>query len=443
MAVRNWTPSSWHEAKLSQHATYPDPQAVTAVVERLSRMPPIVTSWEIEKLRSELAAAANGETFVLQGGDCAEMFDECTPEKIVASLKVLMQMSLVLSHGLKRRVVRIGRIAGQYAKPRSSDQETKNGVTLPAYRGEFTPASRTPDPQRLLAGYQYACSTLNFARALTQGGFADLRRPRTWELGFLEGSQRAEAYRAIVDRVADALQFLESVGGRMADLDRVDLYTAHEGLSLDYEQAMTRQVPRRTGYYDLSTHFPWIGMRTAALDGAHVEFFRGIRNPMGVKIGPSAAPEAVVALAEALDPERLPGRLTLITRLGAGKVRQHLPPLVDAIRRAGRRVLWIVDPMHGNTESTADGTKTRDLVKIEDELLESMRVHEEMDSILGGIHVELTGENVTECVGGARGLVASDLGRNYRSRVDPRLNGEQALELAMLVADRMHGRRRA
>jgi 3-deoxy-7-phosphoheptulonate synthase len=424
-----------------QQPAYPDLEALGRVVGELSRLPPLVTSWEVEGLKRLLGQAARGEQFLLQGGDCAESFDDCDPDPIAAKLKILLQMSLVLVHGGRKGVIRVGRIAGQYAKPRSTDLESRDGESLPSYRGDlvnrsgFTALDRTPDPILLLRGYERAALTLNFIRALAEGGFADLHHPEYWDLSFVKDRALVEEYRRIVDSLRDSLGFMEAVSGhRFSETRRVDFYTSHEGLSLHYEQAQTRQVPRRAGWYNLSTHMPWIGMRTAELEGAHVEYFRGIRNPIGVKVGAAMTPEWLRELVTVLDPDDEPGRLVLIHRIGAGKVADRLPPLVETLRGMGRKPLWVCDPMHGNTESTASGFKTRRFDKILAELEESFDVHERLGSVLGGVHVELTGENVTECIGGAGGLVEKDLERAYRTRVDPRLNYEQALEMAMRIA---------
>ena len=441
-----WSPSSWTTRPAQQQVTYADPGALARVVAEIGALPPLVTSWEIEQLRGQLARAARGEAFVLQGGDCAESFDDCRSEPIAAKLKILLQMSLVLVHGTRMPVVRIGRIAGQYAKPRSADTETRNGVTLPAYRGDlvnrdpFTAADREPDPQLMLRAYERAGLTLNFIRALAEGGFADLHHPEYWDVSFATGSPHAAQYQRIVDSIRESLNFVSAITGVESEvLRRVDLFTSHEALALPYEQAQTRQVPRRPGWYNLSTHFPWIGMRTAQLDGAHVEFHRGIRNPLGIKLGPAMSTDWLLGLLDVLDPDREPGRITLIVRIGAGQVAAKLPPLVEAVRRANRTVLWVCDPMHGNTETTVGGVKTRRFDKIIDELEQSFVVHHELGSRLGGVHIELTGENVTECTGGARGLSDTDLERAYKSRVDPRLNYEQALECAMRIARHLRG----
>ena len=441
-----WSPTTWQARPAAQQASYGDSTALAGVLAEMGRLPPLVTSWEVEQLRDQLARAARGEAFVLQGGDCAESFDDCRSEPIAAKLKILLQMSLVLVHGTRKPVVRIGRIAGQYAKPRSADVETRGQVTLPAYRGDiinrdgFTAAEREPDPVLMLRAYERAALTLNFIRALVDGGFADLHHPEYWDVSFAQGSPHASQYERIVTGIRESLDFVSAITGVENEvLRRVDIYTSHEALALHYEQAQTRRVPRRTGWYNLSTHFPWIGMRTAQLDGAHVEFHRGIQNPMGIKIGPAMTEDWLLGLLDVLDPERQPGRITLIHRMGADKVKDKLPPLVQAVQRAGRTVLWVCDPMHGNTETLPQGIKTRRFDKIVDELEQSFGLHAQLGSRLGGVHVELTGEDVTECVGGARGLSETDLERAYKSRVDPRLNYEQALEMAMRIARHLRG----
>ena len=440
-----WSPTSWKQKPATQQVAYSDPAALARVVDEMGQLPPLVTSWEIEKLKGELAQAARGEAFVLQGGDCAESFEDCRSEPIAAKLKILLQMSLVLVHGTRLRVVRIGRIAGQYAKPRSADVETRGDVTLPAYRGDiinrdaFTAADREPDPVLMLRAYERAGLTLNFIRALTDGGFADLHHPEYWDVSFAQGAAR-QRYEEIVRSIRESLDFVAAITGVESEaLRRVDVYTSHEALALPYEQAQTRQVPRRAGWYNLSTHFPWIGMRTAQLEGAHVEFHRGINNPLGIKIGPAMSTEWLVGLLDALDADRSPGRITLIHRMGAKNVQSKLPPLVEAVRKTGRTVLWMCDPMHGNTETTPGGIKTRRFDNIVDELEQSFSLHTQLGSRLGGVHVELTGEDVTECTGGSRGLTDLDLERAYKSRVDPRLNYEQALEVAMRIAGHLRG----
>jgi 3-deoxy-7-phosphoheptulonate synthase len=436
-----WTPTSWQTRHAAQQPVYLDPDALHRVLGQLARLPPLVTSWEVENLKHQLAEATRGERFLLQGGDCSESFEDCESAAIASKLKILLQMSLVLVQGGKKRVSRIGRFAGQYAKPRSADSETIDGVSLPSYRGDminragFTREDRTPNPDLLLRAYERSGLTINFIRSLIEGGFADLHHPEYWELGFVANSPHAAEYMRMVETIGDSLRFMETLTGSvMADINRVDFFTSHEGLHLYYEQAQTRQVPHRTGWYNLSTHFPWIGDRTRALDGAHIEYFRGITNPIGVKIGPTVTPDGALALAEVLNPHNEPGRLTFIHRFGAGRVEQCLPPLVEAIRRQGRQVLWCCDPMHGNTETTKSGIKTRRFDNILGELEQSYRILKTCGAHLGGVHFELTGDNVTECIGGASGVTEADLSRDYRTTLDPRLNYEQAMEMALLLA---------
>jgi 3-deoxy-7-phosphoheptulonate synthase len=407
----------------------------------LSRLPPLVVSWEVEALRAKLARAQCGAAFLLQGGDCAESFEDCESDNIAKRLKILLQMSLVLLQGLKKPIIRVGRFAGQYAKPRSADTETRGGVTLPCYRGDnvnrpaFSAAEREPDPELLLRGYERASLTLNFVRALIDGGFADLHHPEYWDLGFLRHAALRDAYQKIVDSIAESLEFFESMSGREVHAAaRVEFYTSHEGLHLLSEQAQTRYIERQKKWYNLSTHMPWIGMRTANIDGAHIEYFRGIANPIGVKVGASMSAEWLQELVQVLNPQNQPGRLTFIHRFGVKDIAQRLPKMIDAVRATGSSVLWVCDPMHGNTETTAGGLKTRRFDNILGEVEAAFRIHESCGSMLGGVHVELTGEDVTECIGGARDLREADLARAYKSQVDPRLNAEQSLELAMLIA---------
>ncbi|MGX5673181.1 3-deoxy-7-phosphoheptulonate synthase class II [Thermomonas sp. XSG] len=436
----DWSPSSWRAKPALQMPTYPDAEALAATRDELRALPPLVTSREILALKQQLAEAQEGRRFLLQGGDCAETFAECSSDVISNRLKVLLQMSLVLVHGLKLPVVRVGRFAGQYAKPRSADTETRDGVTLPSYRGdivngpEFEPQARIPDPRRMVKAHARSAMTMNFVRSLIDGGFADLHHPEYWGLGWVSQSPHAADYQKMVAGIGDAVRFMETLAGRrMQSLNRVDFYTSHEALLLHYEESQTRQVPRADGWFNLSTHFPWIGMRTAALDGAHVEYFRGIRNPVAVKVGPSVTPDQLLRVIDALNPDDEPGRLGLIHRMGAGQIADKLPALLDAVQREGRRVLWICDAMHGNTESTSNGYKTRRFANIRSEIEQAFDLHAAAGTHLGGVHLEMTGENVTECLGGARDLTEMDLQRDYRSTVDPRLNYEQALEIAMLI----------
>lgn len=435
----DWSPQSWQQRSALQQPHYDDLAELEAATGQLAALPPLVTSWEVLALKQALAEAQDGERFLLQGGDCAESFADCTSPIISNRLKVLLQMSLVMVHGLKKPVLRVGRFAGQYAKPRSADTETRDGVTLPSFRGDvvnasaFTAEARRADPQRLIQAHAHSALTMNFVRALIDGGFADLHHPEYWDLAWVEHSPLAAEYRQMVASIGDSLRFMETLAGPVASFSRVDFFTSHEALLLHYEQALTRQVPRHPGWFNLSTHFPWIGMRTAALDGAHVEYFRGIRNPIAVKVGPSVTPDQLLPLMDALNPDDEPGRLTLIHRMGHAAIADRLPALLAAVKREGRRVLWVADPMHGNTESTSNGYKTRRFDNIRGELDQAFDIHAAAGTRLGGVHLELTGENVTECMGGARDLSEADLGRAYKSTVDPRLNYEQSLELAMLI----------
>ena len=416
--MSDWNPDLWRQRTVLQQPTYPDPDRLEAVVRDLASLPPLVTSWEVERLKEQLAEAARGRRFLLQGGACAESFDRCTAETVTNKLKILLQMSLVLTYGLKRQIIRVGRFAGQYAKPRSADTETRDGVTLPSYRGDlvnevtFERDARRPDPDRLLRGYERSAITLNFIRALVEGGFADLHHPEYWDLDFVSHSPRAQEYQRMVESISDSLGFMETLAGIQAgQMRRVDFFTSHECLHLPYEQAQTRRVPHRDGWYNLAAHFPWVGVRTSQPDGAHVEFARGVQNPIG--------------------------RLTLIHRFGHERIAGCLPPLIEEVENAGVTVLWCCDPMHGNTETLPNGLKTRRFDNILSELEQSFDIHAEHRSYLGGVHFELSGDNVTECIGGARGLAEADLERAYESNVDPRLNYEQSLEMALLIARRM------
>ena len=436
-----WVPTSWKSKTALQQPEYEDEAKLEEVLQTLSERPPLVTSWEVERLKSQLALASRGAAFLLQGGDCNESFQACRADPIEKKLKVLLQMSLVLVYGMNRPVIRVGRIAGQYAKPRSKDTETRDGVTLPSYRGDcvnripFTPEDRKNRPELLLGAYDRSAQTLNYLRALTEGGFADIHHPENWELDFVTQSARSQEYHQMVRGIGDSLRFIDTIGGiTRADLSRVDFYTSHEALLLPYEQALTRRAISLDGWYNLGTHYPWIGDRTRDLDGAHIEYFRGIENPIGVKVGPTATPDELKQLLDTLNPSRQLGRMTLICRFGADRIRACLPPLIDAVQSSGHPVLWSIDPMHGNTITTEEGIKTRHFDQILDEVRESFAIHAQHGTIVGGIHLELTGNNVTECIGGAGGLQSRDLARAYESNVDPRLNYEQAMEIAFLIA---------
>jgi 3-deoxy-7-phosphoheptulonate synthase len=442
--VSSWTPDSWRDRPALQQPEYPDLPAVDRVLDELRQLPPLVTSWEILRLRTLLADAAAGKAFVLQGGDCAERFIDCRPSRVTNMVKVLVQMSLVLVVGAQRPVIRLGRFAGQYAKPRSADLETRDGISLPSYRGDvinspdFSADARRPDPELLLRGYERAALTLNFIRALVKGGFADLHHPEYFDLDWVEHSPLADEYHRMADTISEALRFMENVlGVRAGDSNLIDFFTSHEALLLGYESAQTRRVPRRSGFFNLTTHFPWVGLRTNDPDGAHIEFLRGIENPIGIKVGGGTTRDQVARWIDILNPERNPGRLTFIHRFGAKKIANELPRLIDYVRAEGGNILWICDPMHGNTKTTSAGIKTRSFEDIRSEVEQAFDIHQAAGQKLGGAHIELTGENVTECIGGARGQSEEDLARAYESEVDPRLNYEQSLELAFLIARKM------
>ncbi len=441
----NWSPDSWKQRLHAHQVVYPDRDAVDRAVAKLREFPPLVTSFEVERLKRLIAEAQRGKRFLLQGGDCAETLADCTPSVITNKLKILLQMSLVIVQGLKKPVIRVGRFAGQYAKPRSSSTETRDGLTLPSYFGDlvngaaFTPESRTPDPHLMVRGYQHAAVTLNFIRALIDGGFADLHHPEYWDLRFIDHASLPaplrEQYTRMSRQLADALEFMEALGDKTVDdLTRVEFFTSHEGLNLLYESAQTRTVPRRDGYYNLTTHLPWIGERTRALDGAHIEYFRGITNPIGVKIGPATTPADLLALIDTLNPADEPGRLVLIHRMGARRIAEALPRLLAAVAESGRTVLWTCDPMHGNGTTTAGGIKTRSFDDILSELTQAFDIHARAGTHLGGVHFELTGDDVAECLGGGAGVTEQDLSTNFASPCDPRLNYHQALELAFVIA---------
>lgn len=457
MSPEAWSPESWKRREAAQATHYADPRALEAVVEKLRSLPPLVTSWEVERLKAQLAEAQEGKRFLLQGGDCAETLADCRPDVISNKLKILLQMSLVLVHGTMKPVVRVGRFAGQYAKPRSRRMETRTSalgeeITLPSYfgdlinRSDFTPEARTPDPRLLLEAYEHAAMTLNFIRSLSAGGFADLHHPEQWDLSFFEHADlpadiRAE-YEQTSHQLSEALRFMEALGETSVDeLSRVTFFSSHEGLNLHYESAQTRRVPRRDGFYCLTAHLPWVGERTRQLEGAHLEFFRGVRNPVGVKIGPSCDLDELLRTIEVLNPADEPGKLVLIARMGAAKVGDVLPGLVRKVKSEGRRVLWISDPMHGNTRSTDGGIKTRSFDDIIAELETGIDVHAAEGTVFGGVHFELTGDDVTECVGGAAGVTEADLSTNYASLCDPRLNYRQSLEMAFRIARRLRATR--
>jgi 3-deoxy-7-phosphoheptulonate synthase len=410
---------------------------VETVLAKLRRLPPLVSPNEVDRLRALLAEASMGRRFLLQGGDCAEQFKDCQPDAITDKLRVLLQMSVVLTHSGRRPVIRVGRIAGQYAKPRSSPTEKVRGRELPCYRGdlvnalEATVEARRPDPERMVQAYFHAGATLNFIRGLIDGGFADLHHPERWELP----RQSHRAYRAILEQVRESLEFLATLGNlERGALERIDFFTSHEALLLAYEEALTRWVPESQAHYNLGAHMLWVGDRTRVPGGAHLEYLRGLANPIGLKVGPDTHPEDLLGILDGVDPRQQPGRITLITRLGADRIREMLPAHIRAIRRSGRVVLWCCDPMHGNGIKTERGLKTRQFDDILSELRQCFELHREEGSQLGGVHFEMTGEDVTECTGGAEGLSEADLPRAYETGCDPRLNGTQSLEMAFLIA---------
>lgn len=435
----------WRTLPIKQQPEWPDAAAVAAASAQIASFPPLVFAGEVDILRDRLARAARGESFLLQGGDCAETFAGATADQIRNRVKTLLQMAVVLTYGASMPVVKMGRMAGQFAKPRSSDSETRGDVTLPAYRGDivngydFTPESRQADPARLVQGYHTAASTLNLIRAFTQGGFADLRQVHSWNKGFATNpaNQRYEGLAKEIDR---AVRFMEAAGADFDELRRVEFYTSHEGLLMDYERPMTRIDSRNGTPVNTSAHFLWIGERTRELDGAHVDYFSRIRNPIGIKLGPSTTPEVMEKLIDKLDPEREPGRLTFITRMGAGTVRDALPPLLEAIKGMDATPLWVTDPMHGNGLTTPTGYKTRRFDDVVDEVRGFFEAHRAAGTFPGGIHVELTGDDVTECLGGSEQIDEATLATKYESLCDPRLNHMQSLELAFLVAEELGNR---
>ncbi|MFS0854380.1 class II 3-deoxy-7-phosphoheptulonate synthase [Microbacterium sp. 179-I 3D4 NHS] len=436
---------AWRSLPIKQQPQWPDSDRVADVSRQIAALPPLVFAGEVDNLRDRLARAASGRAFLLQGGDCAETFAGATADQIRNRIKTVLQMAVVLTYGASMPVVKMGRMAGQFAKPRSSDHETRGDVTLPAYRGDivngydFTEGSRQADPGRLLQGYHTAASTLNLIRAFTQGGFADLREVHSWNKGFAQNpaNQRYERMAADIDR---AIKFMEAAGADFDELKRVEFFTGHEGLLMDYERPMTRIDSRTDTPYNTSAHFLWIGERTRDLDGAHVDYFSKIRNPIGVKLGPTTTPETALALIDKLDPNREPGRLTFITRMGAGKIRDALPPLLEAVRDAGATPLWVTDPMHGNGITTPTGYKTRRFDDVVDEVRGFFEAHRAVGTFPGGIHVELTGDDVTECLGGSEQIDEAALATRYESLCDPRLNHMQSLELAFLVAEELEKR---
>lgn len=449
--MQTWTPAAWR-SKPAKHipTDYPDADALTRVEQTLRSYPPLVFAGEARNLKAQLGQVAQGKAFLLQGGDCAESFKEFHPDNIRDTFRTLMAMSVVLTFAASRPVVKVGRIAGQFGKPRSEPIETIDGVTLPSYRGdningmEFTPEARIPDPERLLKAYGQSASTLNLIRAFANGGYADLHNVHRWMVGFVADSPQGKRYQEIADRISEAVAFMGACGitpESVPQMKHVDVYTSHEALLLGYEEAMTRVDSTSGDYYDTSAHMLWIGDRTRQLDGAHVEFMRGIKNPIGMKCGPSLEPDDLLRLIDALNPANEPGRLTLIARFGSDKVEAGLPKLVRAVVKEGRSVVWSCDPMHGNTLKTDSGYKTRPFDRILSEVRSFTDVLPAEGAYPGGVHVEMTGQQVTECLGGAAAVTEGDLSSRYHTHCDPRLNGTQALDLAFLIAEQLRGAR--
>lgn len=432
-----------HRLGAAQQPTYPDADELARVLAELRRRPPLVFAGECDDLRGKLAEVASGRSFLLQGGDCAETFESVTAVNIRGKLRVLLSMAVVLTYAAQVPVLKVGRIAGQYAKPRSRDAETRGDVTLPAYRGDavnalaFDTQSRRPDPHRLVEVYNHSAATLNLLRAFVKGGFADLRAVHTWNSDFVRNSNVEQRYEQLAAEIERALAFMVACGVDNESFRTVDFYSSHEALLLEYEHALTRIDSRTDTPYNTSAHMVWLGERTRELGGAHVEYLRHLRNPLGMKLGPAASPSDAVALAERLDPDQEPGRLTIITRMGAERVRDVLPPIIEAVEQTGRKVAWVCDPMHGNTFETSLGYKTRAFSQVADELNGFFDVHQDLGTWPGGVHIELTGDDVTECVGGVGELAEADLANRYETACDPRLNRNQALELAFLVAERL------
>lgn len=440
MTNEKWSPSSWKNFPVKQQPTYNDQQQLQNVLEVLKGYPPLVFAGEVEALKKELSDCSKGKKFLLQGGDCAERFIDCNEKNITSKLKILLQMSVVLCYGARKPILRVGRIAGQYGKPRSADMETVNGLSMPVYRGDnvnsFEPnlEQRNPDPQRLLKGYHMSSMTLNYVRALTKGGFADLHHPENWDLSFVKDTKQNQAYNKIVDNIQNSISFMDALGASNNRLDTVEFYTSHEGLILGFEESMTRFVEEYNGYYNLGAHMLWIGDRTRQLDGGHIEYFRGVKNPVGIKVGPFSDPNDICQLVKAINSKNEEGKVVLISRFGHENVKGNIEKYIEAIQSEKLNVVWSCDPMHGNGNKTEDGIKTRRFDHILSELNGTFEAHKANNSILGGVHFELTGENVTECLGGSEGLTESDLRTNYETYCDPRLNYSQSLEMAFLLA---------
>ena len=450
----NWSPAGWREMPVKQFPEYPDPAALDQVIDKIRNFPPLVFAGEALEMRRKLALVAEGQAFLLQGGDCAESFAEFHPDNIRDTFRVLMQMSIILTYGASLPVIKVGRMAGQFAKPRSEPFEVQDGVELPIYRGdiingiEFDPESRKADPNRLLQAYSQAAATLNLLRAFAQGGYADLHAVHRWNLAFVEDTAQARRYRDMADRIAEVLDFMEAcgiTGEKVPEVRQTEFYTSHEALHLPYEEAMTRRdtITRSGGWFDTSAHLVWIGDRTRQLDGAQVEFCRGIANPIGLKAGPSLETDDFLRLAERLNPENEAGRLTVICRMGSDKVLEKLPALIRAAKAEGCKIVWSCDPMHGNTVKSSTGYKTRSFDRVLAEVRGFFAVHQGEGTHAGGIHVEMTGKDVTECIGGAQLIDETQLGSRYHTHCDPRLNASQALELAFLIAEMLKKQREA
>ena len=443
MKSSNWNIDSWKEFPVAQQPTYPDPAAYEAVLEELRRQPPLVFAGEVRQLKAGLARVSRGEAFLLQGGDCAEEFNQYHGKNIRQKLRILLQMSVVLVYGTLKPIVKVGRIAGQYAKPRSKPTEMVNGVELPSFRGdsvnrlEATLESRTPDPSRMLRAFHQSASTLNLLRAFTHGGYADLSMVSAWNQDFVKSSHLWNDYEEISNAIHRNLKFIEACGidsKRFPQLHQVDLFTSHEGLLLGYEAALSRVDSLTQQWYNVGAHMLWVGDRTRQLDGAHIEYFRGIKNPVGMKVGPSLDGEELIKLIEKLNPKNEEGRLVLISRFGADRIEQQLPPMVRKVKESGYHVVWACDPMHGNTYTSDSGYKTRHFTHILSELKSFFAVHKAEGTIPGGVHFELTGEHVTECIGGSEDIKDKDLTNAYETACDPRLNAKQSLEMAFLIA---------
>ncbi|MEG3640206.1 class II 3-deoxy-7-phosphoheptulonate synthase [Magnetococcus sp. PR-3] len=439
-----WQPDSWRKLTALQQPEWPDQASLKQACDNLGSYPPLVFAGEVRALSDHLARVANGQAFLLQGGDCAESFGEFNANAIRDKLKILLQMAVILTYGGGRPVVKVGRIAGQFAKPRSSPTETKGEQTLPSFRGEmvndpyFSEASRNPDPNRLERVYFQSASTLNLLRAFTSGGYADLHSLNNWTRSFVANSPQGQRYAEIADKLSDALKFMDTIGissSNTSVLHEVEYFTSHEALILDYEQALTREDSLTNEHYCCSAHMLWIGERTRQLDGAHVEFLRGVKNPIGVKLGPTATAEDALRLCDALNPDNTPGRLTFITRFGHNKVEEGLPKLIQGVQREGRSIIWSCDPMHGNTFTASTGHKTRNVDHVMSEIRSFFNVHKAEGTCPGGVHFELTGDKVTECVGGSHDLTEDQLPERYETTCDPRLNATQSLDIAFLIAE--------